>query len=255
MCSLKRIISWNLNGLMPKVRSGQLEAALAFDPDFVCCQEIRTSATPQLSDKHLSYFNPSARGGYSGTLLMSKEEPIEVTFGLGRGSGDPEGRSITAEYDTFFLVNVYVPNSQRNLDRLSYRIVWDNELLAHLVALMEIKPVIVCGDFNVAIHDSDIYSESRHFGKENDGFITEERSDIEGLLDLGFVDAFRLKHPSEKGAFTWWSKRKNRKAVNHGWRLDYFFVTDDLAPYVVDVKHHHEIEGSDHCPIELDIFL
>jgi len=248
------ILSWNLNGLLSCVRSGAFQAVAALGPDILCLQEIRTQQEPEIIPGYHHIWNHSQRDGYAGTAILCKEEPVRTMYGLGTTDPDLEGRSITLEFPAFFLLNAYVPNSQRNLQRHAYRMEWDAMLQARVCELRENKPVILCGDFNVAREDIDIYPENLRQYWASQGYASDERSDLETLLELGLSDAFRTLNP-EVRSYTWWSNRLNKRQENRGWRLDYFLVDDDLMPSIIRVTHHPEILGSDHCPIELEVQL
>lgn len=249
-----RIFSWNLNGLQSCVKNCSFEPLKQFEPEIICLQEIRTKEELEILPGYQHIWNHGDRDGYAGTAMLCKAPPLHIEFGLEDGKTDPEGRTITAEYPDFFLVNAYVPNSQQNLQRHAYRMQWDELLCQHVCILKDRKPVILCGDFNVAWEDIDIYPENLRQYWASQGYASDERSDLETLLEAGFCDAYRELYPSVRN-YTWWSNRLNKRRENRGWRLDYFIVDRDLMPCVQDVIHHAGIMGSDHCPIELEADL
>lgn len=216
--------------------------------DVFCCQEIK-SRCPLSTPGYFQFWNPAQRPGYSGTLTLSRKEPCSVRYGMGNHEFDEEGRLITLEYDSFYILNVYVPNSQSGFARLDYRIAWDAALRSFLLGLD--KPAILCGDFNVARDSADIYPENLRNAPDLPGFQTQEREGMEQLLSLGFTDVFRAWYPRVEGAYTWWSMRLNKRLENRGWRLDYFLISDALLPSVRGITHHTDILGSDHCPVSL----
>lgn len=248
-----KIISWNLNGLNSCLKNGSMLPLIELAPDVVCFQEIRTKQQPEVLPDYHHFWNPSQRDGYSGTLTISKQEPLRAIVGLGDEQLDYEGRVLTLEFPAFFVVNCYAPNSQANLRRHQFRLNWDAALHSFLAELRETKPVIACGDFNVARLDIDIFPENMHQYWAGQGYASDERSNLETLLESGFSDAFRVLYPDVVGSYTWWSNRLSKREENRGWRLDYFFITHDLLPRLIDVKHHSGIKGSDHCPVELEV--
>ncbi len=249
-----KIVSWNLNGLQACLKNRCFDPIAEIAPDILCLQEIRTQEEPEILSGYHHYWNHSEREGYSGTALLCREKPLSIMCGLGPDDADEEGRSIIAEYPEFFLVNAYVPNSQRNLQRHDYRRAWDEQMRNYALSLMEYKPVIITGDFNVAREDIDIYPENLRQYWASQGFASDERSDLETLIELGFQDAFRTLYPNAR-SYTWWSNRLRKREQNRGWRLDYFLVDDTLMPSVRNVAHLTEIMGSDHCPIILEVDL
>lgn len=249
------IVSWNVNGLMACMEKNGFEPVQALQPDIVCLQEVRTSRRPKVLPGYFHYWETGKREGYAGVLTMAKEEPLDVQMGLGKESLDREGRIITLEYQTFYIVNAYVPNSQDSPERRAYRRRWDEALLSYVQGLKENKPVIICGDFNVTRSAIDVFPENTRIQDQEKGYISEERDRLEAMLDSGFVDAFRHLHPDQEGAYTWWSQRLEKRSKNDGWRLDYFLVDRHLAKRIHAVGHHTEKYGSDHCPIELKIHL
>lgn len=247
-----KIVSWNLNGLQACIKNQSFDPIAEIAPDLLCLQEIRTQGEPEILPSYLHYWNHSKREGYSGTALLCREKPISVMRGFGPTDSDEEGRLIIAEFQQFYLFNAYVPNSQRNLQRHAYRRAWDEQLRGYAQSLKEYKPVIITGDFNVARDDIDIYPENLRQYWASQGFASDERSDLETLIELGFQDAFRAIYPDVR-SYTWWSNRLRKREQNRGWRLDYFLVDNQLMPLVRNVNHLTEIMGSDHCPILLEV--
>lgn len=248
------IISWNLNGLQATLRAGAFQHIAARSPDILCLQEIRTRQEPTVLEGYRHIWNHARRDGYAGTAALCRREPLRIWRGFEDGVTDEEGRLLTVELASCFVVNAYVPNSQKNLQRHMYRMEWDERFRAFVCALREEKPVIICGDFNVARADIDIYPENmRQFWAEQ-GYASDERSDLETLLECGFTDAFRHLHPAER-SYTWWSNRLNKRRQDRGWRLDYFLVDNSLFRRVGAARHLQDIYGSDHCPIELEVRL
>lgn len=243
-----KIMSWNVNGLAACKRKGFLRVLAHSRADIFCCQEIK-SRCPLSTPGYFQFWNPAQRPGYSGTLTLSRREPLSVHYGMGIREFDEEGRLIVLEYGGFYVVNVYVPNSQSGLARLDYRTAWDEALLSFLKGLD--KPVVLCGDFNVARDFIDVYPENIRNTPELPGFQSQEREGMERLLSLGLTDVFRAWYPQVERAYTWWSARLNKRQENRGWRLDYFLVSDALLSSVRGITHHTDILGSDHCPISL----
>ena len=246
-----RFISWNVNGLRAVLGKNFREAFEALDADFFCLQETKLQEGQvdlQLPGYH-AYWNYADKKGYSGTAVFCRREPLHVTYGMGIDEHDHEGRVITLEMDGFYLVCVYTPNSQDGLRRLDYRMAWEDDFLAYIKRLDAQKPVIVCGDLNVAHQEIDLKNPQTN--RRNAGFTDEERGKMSVLLDSGFVDTFRLLHPTEEGAYSWWSYRFRAREKNVGWRIDYFIVSQRLAPQVAEAAIHAEVMGSDHCPVEL----
>lgn len=253
-----KIVSWNVNGIRAAWNHGLSGFVEKSDADIYCFQETKTDVP--ISEIEVEGYYPywsfcTQRKGYAGTMCLSRYKPINVTFGFGNRFFDAEGRIITLEYEDFFLVNCYVPNSQRSKYRKDYRLEWDELLLEHLKELQHRKQVIVCGDFNVPISDDDIYEENKWVELNLQGFQSEERENLLRIIGSGFVDSYRLKHLEESGKFTWWSNRRNKRNENRGWRLDYFFVSEKLCGYVQDSYMLTDIMGSDHCPIVLEADL
>lgn len=248
-----KLISWNVNGLRAQVRKGFLEKLEALDPDILCLQEIKLSEGQlELDLEHYEeYYNYAERKGYSGTAIFTKKKPLSVTYGIGIPEHDQEGRVITMAFESFILVTCYTPNSKRGLERLDYRQVWEDAFLAYLKKLEEDKPVVVCGDLNVAHNDIDLANPASNH--KNAGFTDEERAKFNQLLDNGFIDTFRYFHPNETEAYTWWSNFANSRARNIGWRIDYFLASEALKPRLISAAIHADVMGSDHCPVELQL--
>ena len=247
-----KVISWNVNGLRAVAGKGFADIFTELDADFVCLQE--TKVQPGQVDLEFlgyeSYWNYAEKKGYSGTAVYTKHTPISVKYGMGIPEHDTEGRLITLEYDKFFLVCAYVPNSQDGLRRLDYRMQWEDALRAYLCSLP--KPVVYCGDLNVAHQEIDLKNPStNHF---NAGFSDQERGKFTELLTAGFTDSWRFQHPTEV-KYSWWSYRMNARSRNAGWRIDYFVVSNALQGNIVSTEIHNEIYGSDHCPVELGLNL
>ncbi len=246
-----RLVSWNVNGLRACVRKGFLDYFNKINADIFCVQEIKLQAGQielDLPGYH-QYWNYAERKGYAGTAVFTKKEALSVRYGLVESNTQSEGRVITLEFDDFFLVNVYTPNSQRSLARLDMRLAWEDEFLDHLQALDAMKPVVLCGDLNVAHQEIDIRNAKTNHG--NSGFTIEERGKMTRLLNAGFVDTLRHFYPDEEGLYTWWSYMKTVRERNIGWRIDYFIVSERMIDFVVDSQIHSKIMGSDHCPIML----
>ena len=252
---MTRLISWNVNGLRAVVGKDFVETFKKLDADFFCLQETKMQAG-QLDlefDGYRSYWNYADKKGYSGTAIYTRQEPLNVTLGIGIDEHDHEGRVITLEMEAFYLVNVYVPNSQDGLKRLDYRMRWEDDFRGYLLKLNEKKPVIVCGDLNVAHQEIDLKNPKTN--RKNAGFTDEERKKMTILLDAGFTDSWRFFNPDLEGVYSWWSYRFKAREKNAGWRIDYFLVSNDARDKMVDAKIHTEIFGSDHCPVELEIKL
>ncbi len=245
-----KLISWNVNGLRACVGKGFEESFGQLDADFFCLQETKMQQG-QLDlqvEGYTSYWNYAEKKGYSGTAVYTRHTPLSVSYGIGVDEHDHEGRVITLEMDDFYLVTVYTPNSQDGLRRLDYRMAWEDAFLAYLQALDAKKPVVVCGDMNVAHQEIDLKNPKTN--RRNAGFTDEERAKFSHLLASGFTDTFRLLHPDEI-KYSWWSYRFKAREKNAGWRIDYFLVSDRLADRVSAAEIHNEIMGSDHCPVEL----
>ncbi len=250
-----KMISWNVNGLRACVTKGFVDVFEKLDADIFCIQEskLQEGQIELELPGFYQYWNYAEKKGYSGTAVFSKKEPIEVTYGIGIQEHDKEGRVITCEYEEFYLVTVYTPNSQAELARLPYRMTWEEAFLAYLKKLEEVKPVIFCGDLNVAHKEIDLKNPKTN--RKNAGFTDEEREKFTFLLEHGFVDTFRYLHPDQEGIYSWWSYRFRAREKNAGWRIDYFCVSESLKSQIEDAVIHTEIMGSDHCPVELDITL
>ncbi|WP_455075736.1 exodeoxyribonuclease III [Porphyromonas catoniae] len=246
-----KFISWNVNGLRAVFGKGFPKIIQGLDADFVCLQETKMQAGQLEADlpSYHTYWNYAEKKGYSGTAIYTRHEPLSVSYGIGIDHHDTEGRVITLEYTDFYLITVYVPNSQDDLRRLGYRMTWEDDFRAYLVELDKKKPVIVCGDLNVAHQEIDLKNPKSN--KRNAGFTDEERGKFQELLDAGFIDTFRYFHPDQRDIYSWWSYRFKARERNSGWRIDYFVTSQRLAPQLASAKIHTEIFGSDHCPVEL----
>ena len=248
-----KLISWNVNGLRACVRKGFLDYFTEQDADIFCIQETKLQSGQidlELEGYH-QYWNYALKKGYSGTAVFTKEKPITVKYGVGDLETEDEGRILTLEYPLFFLVNVYVPNAQRDLARLPYRLEWEKRIREYLIDLNKSKPVIFCGDLNVAHQEIDIRNYKSNVG--NSGFTFEERQEFTTLLNTGFIDTYRHLHPDVEGAYTWWSYMRNVRERNIGWRIDYFLISESLLPYLKAASIHADVMGSDHCPIVLEM--
>mgnify|MGYP001690157612 FL=1 len=249
-----KFISWNVNGLRACVGKDFEQQFKTLDADFFCLQETKMQAG-QLDLQfpgYQSFWNYAEKKGYSGTAIYAKQAPLAVSYGIGIDEHDHEGRVITLEYESFFLVTVYTPNSQDELRRLDYRMQWEDDFQAYLHRLDEQKPVIVCGDMNVAHEEIDLKNPKTN--RRNAGFTDEERAKMTQLLGHGFIDTFRTLYP-EQQTYSWWSYRFRAREKNTGWRIDYFLISERLRPQLTDAKIHTDIMGSDHCPVELDLDL
>ena len=248
-----KLISWNVNGLRACVGKGFLDFLKAESPDAICLQETKMQRDQAEIDlgNYKEFWNSAERKGYSGTAIFSKTEPIHVTYDINDPAHVGEGRCITAEYPDFYLVTCYTPNSKEGLLRLPYRMEWDDAFRKYLLDLDQVKPVVVCGDLNVAHQEIDLKNPKTNH--KNPGFSDEEREKMTALLDAGFTDTFRYLHPDLEGAYSWWSYRFNARAKNTGWRIDYFLVSNRIRDNIKDAKILSEVLGSDHCPVELDI--
>ena len=250
-----KLISWNVNGLRACVSKNFMEYFNEADADVFCLQETKMQEGQLSLDTpgYHQYFNYAEKKGYSGTAIFVKKEPLNVTYGIGVEEHDHEGRVITLEYPEFYMITVYVPNSQDGLKRLDYRMSWEDDFLKYIKKLDKKKPVIYCGDLNVAHEEIDLKNPKTNH--ENAGFSDEERGKFSDVLNAGFVDSFRFFYPDKEGAYSWWSYRMKARERNAGWRIDYFVVSDRIKDKMTDAKIHSEILGSDHCPVELDINL
>lgn len=248
-----KFISWNVNGLRAVMGKNFMEAFNSLNADFFCLQETKLQAGQIEMDLpgYHQYWNYAQKKGYSGTAIFTKHEPLSVAYGIGIEEHDTEGRVITLEYEDFFLVTVYTPNSQNELKRLDYRMTWEDEFKKYLLGLKTKKGVVVCGDLNVAHNEIDIKNPAANH--KNAGFTDEERAKMTELLASGFIDTFRTLNPELKDAYSWWSYRFHARERNAGWRIDYFLISDDLKSKLTDAKIHADILGSDHCPVELDL--
>lgn len=248
---MQKFISWNVNGLRAVVKKGFIDIFEDFDADFFCLQEIKLSEGQLELDLpgYHQFYNYAQKKGYSGTAIFTKHEPLSVTYDMGIEVHDQEGRVITLEYEDYYLVTVYTPNSKRMLERLEYRQVWEDDFRDYLISLEVKKPVIVCGDLNVAHNEIDLANPSTN--RKSAGFTDEERGKFSELVKAGFVDTYRHLYPDTTDVYTWWSNFSNSRARNVGWRIDYFVISSALVPRLVDAKIHMDVMGSDHCPVEL----
>lgn len=252
-----KLISWNVNGLRAVMNKGFKDFFDKIDADIFCIQETKMQENQvddnikEIVKEYNSYWNSAEKKGYSGTAIFSKEKPINVTYGIGKEEHDKEGRVITLEFEKFYMVNIYTPNSKRELERLDYRQVWEDEIREYLLKLNESKPVIMCGDLNVAHQEIDLKNPKTN--RRNAGFTDEERNKMTELLNAGFTDTFRYKYPDVEGKYSWWSYMFHAREKNAGWRIDYFIVSNSLNENIIDAKILDDILGSDHCPVELDI--
>ncbi|WP_066499721.1 exodeoxyribonuclease III [Abyssisolibacter fermentans] len=250
-----KLISWNVNGLRACIKKGFLDYFNKVNADIFCIQETKLQEGQidlELTDYH-QYWNYAVKKGYSGTAIFTKEKPISVSYGMGKEEHDKEGRVITLEFSDFYLVNVYTPNSKRELLRLEYRQLWEDDFKDYLKKLDNCKPVILCGDLNVAHNEIDLKSPKTN--RRNAGFTDEERNKLSKLLEVGFIDSFRYFYPDKKGAYSWWSYMRKAREKNTGWRIDYFIVSEKLKDLMKDAVIHFDVMGSDHCPVLLDISI
>lgn len=248
-----KLVSWNVAGLRACLQKGFVDFFNEVQADVFCLQEVKATMD-QISfhpNGYLEYLNPAEKKGYSGTMIYSKIEPLSVSYGMGIEEHDHEGRIITLEFKDFYLVNVYVPNVKRELERLSYRMIWEDDFKSYLKTLEKEKPVVVCGDLNVAHEEIDIKNAHANIGHA--GFTYEERGKFTDLLKDGFIDTFRYFNPDKKDAYSWWSYMGNARSKNVGWRIDYFVVSECLLSKIKNPIIYAEILGSDHCPIGLEI--
>ena len=248
-----KLISWNVNGLRAVVGKGFVDIFNALDADVFCLQETKLQAGQIELDLpgYEQYWNYAERKGYSGTAVFTRIKPLNVTYGMGIEAHDTEGRMITLEYETFYLINVYTPNSKDGLARLPYRMEWEDDVRAYLKKLEQTKPVVLCGDLNVAHEEIDLKNPKTN--RKNAGFSDEERAKMTELLSEGFIDTFRYFYPDKTGEYSWWSYRFNARKNNAGWRIDYFIVSEALKDRLVSASIHQEIFGSVHCPVELEL--
>ena len=248
-----KLITWNVNGLRAVINKGFADFFIRNNADIFCIQETKMQEG-QLDiqfDGYQKYFNSALKKGYSGTAIFTKKKPEQITYGIGIEEHDTEGRVITLEYEPFYMVNVYTPNSQRELTRLEYRMEWEDAFRNYLKNLDKNKPVIMCGDLNVAHEEIDLKNPKQN--RRSAGFTDEEREKMTQLLQNGFIDTYRYLYPEETDCYTWWSYMMKAREKNIGWRIDYFIVSERLKEKIQDVKIHSQVIGSDHCPVELDI--
>ncbi len=250
-----KLVSWNVNGLRACVTKGFLDFFRESDADIFCIQEskLQEGQIDLDLDGYFQYWNYAEKKGYSGTAMFCRQEPLRVTYGIGVEEHDHEGRVITAEFDSFYAVTCYTPNSQNELRRLDYRMTWEDAFLAYLKALDAQKPVILCGDLNVAHEEIDLKNPKTN--RKNAGFTDEERGKMTALLQSGFIDTYRYFYPDTEGVYSWWSYRFRAREKNAGWRIDYFIASQSLEKKLRGAKIHTDVFGSDHCPVELDVDL
>jgi len=249
-----KLISWNVNGLRAVMGKGFLDIFQSLDADMFCLQEIKLQEGQidlQLPDGYQMYWNYAEKKGYSGTAIFTRVEPLSVVYDMGIEEHDREGRVITLEFDSFYLITVYTPNSQDELRRLSYRMTWDDAFRAYVEALDQKKPVVICGDLNVAHQEIDLKNPKTN--RRNAGFTDEERGKLTELLDAGFTDSFRALYPDLTGAYSWWSYRGGARERNAGWRIDYFLLSNRLRDKLSEAKIYADIMGSDHCPVGVEL--
>lgn len=250
-----KMVSWNVNGLRACVTKGFVDIFNKLDADIFCLQEtkLQEGQIDLPLEGYYQYWNYAEKKGYSGTAIFTKKEPLAVTNGIGIDEHNTEGRVITLEFEDFFFVTCYTPNSQNELKRLDYRMKWEDDFRKYLLRLNKKKPVILCGDLNVAHNEIDLKNPKTN--RKNAGFSDEEREKMTTLLNSGFTDSFRYLYPDKEGIYSWWSYRFNARKNNAGWRIDYFITSDSIKDKIIDSKIHTDIMGSDHCPVELDIDL
>lgn len=250
-----KLISWNVNGIRACLNKGFLDFFNSENADIFCLQETKCQeGQVELEiDGYTSYWNSAEKKGYSGTAVFTKNKPLKVTYGIGKQEHDKEGRIITLEFEKFYLVTNYTPNAKRELERLDYRMIWEDEIRKYLLKLNKTKPVIMCGDLNVAHEEIDLKNPKTN--TRNAGFTIEERNKMTELLNAGFVDTFRYLYPNKEDAYTWWSYMFHAREKNVGWRIDYFIVSKSIEEKIKESKIHSEVYGSDHCPIELDLTM
>ena len=253
--NMKKLISWNVNGLRACMEKGFMDFFQLADADIFCLQEIKLQEGQIHLDleNYYTYWNYAKKKGYSGTAIFTKEKPLSVSYGIGIEEHDQEGRVITLEFADFYMITVYTPNSQNELARLPYRMTWEDAFSTYLNNLRTAKPVIVCGDMNVAHKEIDLKNPKTN--RKNAGFTDEEREKMTALLDTGFIDTFRYFYPEQPDIYSWWSYRFRAREKNAGWRIDYFLASNELKDKLLDAKIHTDIFGSDHCPVELTIDL
>lgn len=252
-----KLISWNVNGLRAVVNKGFKEFFKEINADIFCIQETKMQEAQldenilEIFEGYNAYWNSAEKKGYSGTAIFTKQKPLNVTYGIGKEEHDKEGRVITLEFEKFYMVNIYTPNSKRELERLDYRQLWEDAIRAYLLKLKENKSVVMCGDLNVAHTEIDLKNPKTN--RKNAGFTDEERAKMTELLNAGFVDTYRYKYPEVEGKYSWWSYMFHAREKNAGWRIDYFIVSENLKDKIEDAKILDDIYGSDHCPVELDL--
>lgn len=248
-----KMVSWNVNGLRACVNKGFKDIFNTFDADIFCVQEtkLQQGQIELPFENYHQYWNYAEKKGYSGTAIFTKEKPLSVEYGIGIDEHDKEGRVITIEYPEFYFVTCYTPNSQNELKRLNYRMKWEDDFLAYIKCLDNKKPVIICGDLNVAHKEIDLKNPKTN--RKNAGFTDEERNKMTALLESGFTDSYRYLYPHKEGVYSWWSYRFNARKNNAGWRIDYFITSDRIKDKILEAEIHTDIMGSDHCPVELDI--
>lgn len=248
-----KLISWNVNGIRACVSKGFEEFFKEIDADIFCIQETKCQIG-QIDlqfEGYTSFWNSAEKKGYSGTAIFTKNNPLSINYGIGIEEHDKEGRVITLEFENFYMVTIYTPNSKRELERLEYRQIWEDEIRRYLLKLNEKKPVIMCGDLNVAHKEIDLKNPSTNH--RSAGFTDEERNKMTELLNAGFIDSFRYLYPNKENIYSWWSYMRKAREKNIGWRIDYFIVSNNIKDKIKEAKIHDDIMGSDHCPVELDI--
>lgn len=250
-----KLISWNVNGIRACINKGFKEFFEKEQADIFCIQETKCHPGQiELEfEGYKSFWNSAEKKGYSGTAIFSKKEPINVKYGIDKEEHDKEGRVITLEFEEFYLVNIYTPNSKRELERLDYRMTWENEIREYLLKLEKIKPIIMCGDLNVAHKEIDLKNPKNN--RRNAGFTDEERNKMTELLEAGFIDTFRYLYPDKIDCYSWWSYMGHAREKNVGWRIDYFITSKEMSDKIKEAKIYSEVYGSDHCPVGLEINL
>ncbi len=248
-----KLVSWNVNGIRAVLTKGFEDFFKKIDADIFCIQETKCQeGQVELEfDGYKSYWNSAEKKGYSGTAIFTKKEPLSVKYGIGIEEHDKEGRVITLEFDNFYMVDIYTPNSKRELERLDYRQIWEDEIRKYLLGLDKVKPVIMCGDLNVAHKEIDLKNPKTN--THNAGFTIEERNKMTQLLDAGFIDTFRYLYPDKPDCYSWWSYMRKAREKNVGWRIDYFIVSDRLKNKIKEANIYQDVMGSDHCPVGLEI--
>lgn len=248
-----KLISWNVNGLRACIKKGFMDFLASADADILCLQETKMQEGQEIIETpgYHQFWCSAEKKGYSGTLTLTKEKPLSISYGIGIDIHDHEGRAVTAEFNDFYLVNFYVPNSQDQLKRLAYRMQWEDDVRDYLSQLRKSKPVIVCGDMNVAAEEIDLKNPKTN--RKNAGFSDEEREKFRQLKASGFIDTFRYFYPDLEGVYSWWSYRFNARKNNAGWRIDYFLASEELESRLSDAKILTDVMGSDHCPVVLEL--